>query len=66
MIQAALKFVLDTDGVCSVIPGAKNVKQLEENANTVNVASLSTEERALAMEIAGEVGSFSSLGVIQS
>jgi len=66
MIQAALKFVLDTEGVCSVIPGAKNITQLQENAGSVNVESLSMEERQLAMEIAGEVGSFSNLGVIQS
>ena len=66
MIQAALKFVLDTAGVSSVIPGAKSIKQLEENAGASDVPSLSLQEREIAMDIAGEVGSFSGLGVIQS
>jgi len=65
MVQAALRFVLDTEGVTSVIPGAKNRKQLEENAGTADVPSLSPEERSRAMIIAGEVGSISSLGLIQ-
>ena len=65
MVQAALRFVLDTEGVTSVIPGAKNRKQLEENAGTADVPSLSPEERSRAMMIAGEVGSISSLGLIQ-
>ena len=65
MIQAALKFVLDTSGVTSVIPGSKNIDQLLENAGASEVPSLSAEERENAMDIAGEVGSFSSLGVIQ-
>ena len=65
MIQAALKFVLDTSGVTSVIPGSKNIDQLLENAGASEVPSLSVEERENAMDIAGEVGSFSSLGVIQ-
>ena len=66
MIQAALKFVLDTSGVTSVIPGSKNIDQLLENAGASEVPSLSMEEREIAMDIAGEVGSFSALGVIQT
>jgi len=66
MVQAALRFILDTDGVTSVIPGAKNRKQLEENAAAADVPPLSPEERSRAMLIAGEVGSISSLGLIQS
>lgn len=65
MVQAALRFILDTNGVTSVIPGAKDRKQLEENAGAANVPSLSPEERSRAMLIAGEVGSISSLGLIQ-
>ena len=66
MVQATLRFVLDTDGVTSVIPGAKNRTQLEENAGAADVPPLSPEERSRAMLIAGEVGSISSLGLIQS
>ena len=66
MIQAALRFVLDTQGVTTVIPGAKDRKQLEENAAAANVPPLSGEERSRAMAIAGEVGSISALGLIQS
>ena len=65
MVQSALRFVLDTDGVSTVIPGARDRKQLEENAGAVDVPSLTSEERSRAMLIAGEVGSFSSMGVIQ-
>ena len=65
MIQAALKFVLDTPGVNSVIPGAKSIEQLLENAGACQVQSLSKNERQLAIDIAGEVASFSALGVIQ-
>ncbi len=65
MVQAALRFVLDTDGVSAVIPGARNRKQLEENAGAVDVPPLTPDERSRAMLIAGEVSSFSSLGVIQ-
>ena len=66
MIQAALRFVLETQGVTAVIPGAKDRKQLEENAAAANVPPLTTEERSRAMAIAGEVGSISALGLIQS
>ena len=66
MIQAALRFVLDTEGVTSVIPGAKGRQQLEENVGAANVPLLSAEERSTAMAIAGEVGSMSALGLIQS
>jgi aryl-alcohol dehydrogenase-like predicted oxidoreductase len=66
MIQAALRFVLDTEGVTSVIPGAKDKRQLEENAGAADVPPLSAEERSMAMAIAGEVGSMSALGLIQS
>ena len=65
MVQAALRFVLDTDGVTTVIPGAKSRKQLEENAAAVDVPPLTPQERQRAMLIAGEVGSISSLGIIQ-
>ena len=51
MVQAALRFVLDTPGVTTVIPGAKNRRQLEDNAGAASVAPLSSEERARAIEI---------------
>lgn len=56
MVQAALRFILDTEGVTAVIPGAKNRKQLEENAGAADVPPLSAEERARAMAIADEAG----------
>jgi aryl-alcohol dehydrogenase-like predicted oxidoreductase len=31
MVQAALRFILSHPAVSSVIPGAKNIRQLEEN-----------------------------------
>ena len=52
MVQAALRFVLDTDGVTTVIPGAKNRQQLEENAGAMTVSQLSDEELTLALQIA--------------
>lgn len=54
MVQAALRFVLDTPGVTSVIPGAKNRAQLEENAGADSVPSLTADERQKALVIGGE------------
>ncbi len=51
MVQAALRFVLDTEGVTSVIPGAKSRAQLEENADAAGVPPLTAEERARACAI---------------
>ena len=65
MVQAALRFILDTDGVTTVIPGARDRQQLEEVAAAVDVPPLTAEERKRAMLIAGEVGTISSLGIIQ-
>ena len=56
MVQAALRFVLDTEGVTSVIPGAKNRRQLEENVGAVDVPPLTEEERAQAIAIADGAG----------
>ena len=46
--QAALRFVLDTAGVTSVIPGAKGHAQFEENAGGGGVPPLTSAERARA------------------
>ena len=54
MVQAALRFVLDTPGVTSVIPGAKDRAQLEENAGADRVPPLSTGERKRALNIGAE------------
>ena len=54
MVQAALRFVLDTPGVTSVIPGAKNRAQLEENAGAASVPPLTADERKRALAIGGE------------
>ena len=56
MVQAALRFVLDTGGVTSVIPGAKNREQLDENARAGNVPPLTADERSRAMAIADGAG----------
>ncbi len=58
MVQAALRFVLDTEGVASVIPGAKNRKQLGDNAGTMDVPPLTEEERGRAIAIADSVEGF--------
>ena len=58
MVQAALRFVLDTEGVTSAIPGAKNRKQLRENAGAMDVPSLTAAERARAIEIVDEAQGF--------
>lgn len=54
MVQAALRFVLDTPGVTSVIPGAKDRAQLEENAGADRVPPLSADERSRALNIGAE------------
>ena len=54
MVQAALRFVLDTPGVTSVIPGAKNRAQLEENAGADCVPPLTADERKHALAIGGK------------
>ena len=54
MAQAALRFVLDTPGVTSVIPGAKNRAQLEENAGADGVPPLTADERKQALAIGGK------------
>ncbi len=58
MVQAALRFVLDTRGVTSVIPGTKSRKQLEDNAGAMYVPPLTEEERTRAMAIADSVEGF--------
>ena len=58
MVQAALRFILDTPGVTSVIPGTKSRAQLEDNAGAMDVPPLSEEERTRAMAIADSVEGF--------
>ena len=58
MVQAALRFVLDTPGVTAVIPGAKSRAQLEGNAGAMDVQALSNEDRTRAMAIADSVEGF--------
>ncbi len=52
--QASLRFVLDTPGVTSVIPGAKNRTQLEENAGAAHISPLTVYERSRALAIGSE------------
>jgi aryl-alcohol dehydrogenase-like predicted oxidoreductase len=56
MVQAALRFVLDTPGVTSAIPGAKDRAQLEQNVGAEKVPPLSLDERKRAMDIGSESG----------
>jgi aryl-alcohol dehydrogenase-like predicted oxidoreductase len=56
MVQAALRFILDTDGVTSVIPGARNRTQLADNAGAASKSALSAEERSRAISIAHAAG----------
>ncbi len=56
MAQAALRFIIDTPGVTSVIPGALGVRELEENAGAADVPPLTADERERAIAIADEAG----------
>jgi aryl-alcohol dehydrogenase-like predicted oxidoreductase len=55
MTQAALRFVLQHPGVSSVIAGAKNRQQIEENAAACDVPAIEGEELRKALEIAGTI-----------
>lgn len=44
MAQAALRWILDHDEISSVIPGFKNVKQVEDNLQAVQTPSFTNEE----------------------
>ena len=56
MAQAALRFVLDHPGVSCVIAGAKNRRQVEENADTVEMPPLTDAELKRAIPIADTIG----------
>jgi myo-inositol catabolism protein IolS len=56
MVQAALRFVLDHPGVSSVIAGAKNPQQIEENITASALPTLTLDERARALAIADAIG----------
>lgn len=44
MTQAALKWILQQEGVSTVIPGFKNVEQVEDNLGAVSITGFSKEE----------------------
>lgn len=46
MTRAALRWILDSDYVSSVIPGFKTVKQVEDNLKALQVPSFTKEEQA--------------------
>ena len=56
MAQAALRFVLDHPGVSCVIAGAKNRRQVDENAGTAEMPSLTDAELERAIPIADTIG----------
>jgi aryl-alcohol dehydrogenase-like predicted oxidoreductase len=51
LVQSALKFVLSYSNISTVIPGARNVRQLIENLNTEDVPVLTPTELQLIMSI---------------
>lgn len=55
LVQASLRFVLDHPGVTSVIAGAKNRRQIEENAAASDFPSWTQEELARALPIADTI-----------
>ncbi len=56
MAQAALRFVLDHPGVSCVIAGARNRRQVDENAGTVEMPRLTDAELERAIPIADTIG----------
>ena len=55
LVQASLRFVLDHPGVTSVIAGAKNRRQIEENAASAQLPPLTKSELARALPIADTI-----------
>lgn len=55
MVQASLRFVLDHPGVSCVIAGAKNRRQIEENAASSDLPRLSEDELRDALPIADTI-----------
>jgi aryl-alcohol dehydrogenase-like predicted oxidoreductase len=55
MVQASLRFVLDHPGVTCVIAGAKNRRQIEENAVAAELPPLTENELARALPIADTI-----------
>ena len=55
MVQASLRFVLDHPGVSCVIAGAKNRRQIEENATASDLPALSETELTKALPIADTI-----------
>ena len=56
MAQAALRFVLDHPGVSCVIAGARNRRQVEENAGAADMPPLTDAELERAIPIADTIG----------
>jgi myo-inositol catabolism protein IolS len=55
MPQAALRFVLQHPGVSSVIAGAKNIQQVEDNAAAAEVPPIEGAELARALAVADTI-----------
>jgi aryl-alcohol dehydrogenase-like predicted oxidoreductase len=52
---AALRFVLDTPGVTTVIPGASNPQQMDDNLRAVDLPSLTPDQLQQVSEVYGEL-----------
>ncbi len=55
MVQASLRFVLDHPGVTCVIAGAKNRRQIEENASASEIPAWTEAELARALPLADTI-----------
>ncbi|RLQ94640.1 aldo/keto reductase [Falsibacillus albus] len=54
MTRAALKWILEQDAVTSVIPGFRNVKQVEDNLKTLHVKEFSQDEKEILKKFYNE------------
>ncbi len=55
MAQFALRWIIDQDGVTTVIPGARNPEQAHANAAAANLAPLPTEAHDAVREVYDEL-----------
>ncbi len=54
MAQAAVRFVLDTPGITSVLNGALRPREIEQTIGALDVPRLTDEERSRALAVAAE------------
>lgn len=65
-VGLALKYCLELDGVVSVLSGTSNLKQLEDNLNTMkNLEPLNEKERELINEVVSEINKIDAIPCTQ-